>query len=85
MPKPLGEPARRWLQQALALPDEERLRLAEELAASLPDEPEDPAVLEELERRFARYERGETHARPWGEVMDEIEARRRALPRPGGP
>lgn len=75
MSQPLGDEAQRVLTQALALPPEERQALVAELAASLPEAPEDPAVLEELERRFARYEQGETRARPWAEVRAEVEAR----------
>ena len=79
MSQPLGDEAQRVLAQALALPADERQALITELAASLPEAPEDPAVLEEIERRFARYERGEVQARPWDEVFSEIEARLQAL------
>jgi putative addiction module component (TIGR02574 family) len=82
MSQPLGDEARRLLAQALALPEEERVALATELAASLSaaHEPtEDPVVLAELAQRFARYEQGESSARPWPQVREEIEARLRAL------
>ena len=58
MSQPLGDEARRLLTEALALPPGEREALVAELAASLPaanEAAEDPAVLAELEQRFARY------------------------------
>jgi putative addiction module component (TIGR02574 family) len=82
MSQPLGDEAQRLLAQALALPEEERQTLVTDLAASLSaanDPTEDPAVLAELADRFARYERGESPARPWPQVREEIEARLRTL------
>lgn len=86
MSQPLGNEAQRLLAQALALPTGERQALVAELVASLPEAseaPEDPAVLEELAQRFARYELGETRARPWAEVRAEVEARLQQLRRAG--
>lgn len=83
MSQPLGDEAQRLLAQALALPAGERQALVAELVASLPEASEDPVVLEELAQRFARYERGETRARPWAEVRAEVEARLQQLRQTG--
>lgn len=86
MSQPLGDEAQRLLKQALALPADERQALVAELVASLPEErdvPEDPALLEELAQRFARYESGDTRARSWAEVRAEVEARLQQLRKAG--
>lgn len=83
MSTPLGDEARRLLSQALALPEDQRVTLVGELVASLPEDPEDPAVVKEIEQRFARYERGETRTRPWSEVRADVEARMRQLRQAG--
>lgn len=73
------------LQQALQLPQHERADLAHQLILSLEgidlNEPKeegyDEAWAEEIERRMASYERGESQARPWSEVRSEIESKLR--------
>lgn len=66
------------LEQAMKLPTQEREALAHELLASLPPPNGDDGHLSdkwvcEIQARIARLERGETQARPWREVMDEID------------
>lgn len=73
---PPSTAAKQVLEQALALPEAERVLLVAELAASLPGEEEsDPEVLAELERRLDRHRQGVSVGRPWAEVRSEIEAR----------
>lgn len=68
------------LTAALALPEEERAALAHDLLLSLaPDEVAskeewEQAWAEELQLRASRYERGETTARDWREVLAEVRA-----------
>jgi len=72
------------LAAALALPEDQRASLAHDLLLSLaPGEDVDGeewerAWAEELQARLARFERGETGARDWREVLQEIRA---GLPR----
>jgi hypothetical protein len=67
------------LQLALLLPEEERAALAHELLLSLPaaDEPSQSEWQEawatEIKARMDRYERGETTARDWREVLADIQ------------
>ncbi len=69
----MGSEARKILQQALALPSEERAALLEALGESL--EPGDdvlgPEWKAEIEKRIAAVERGESKLIPG----DEVEAR----------
>lgn len=63
--------ARTLLKQALSLPDEERLRLAEALFDSLPvdaHEQIDQAWREEILRRMAEVRRGEVELESWEDV-----------------
>jgi putative addiction module component (TIGR02574 family) len=73
---------------ALALPREKREELARQLVNSLlgPEQPKDPdydrLLHEELDRRWAAYERGEVQTIDWREALDqidtELDARRRS-------
>lgn len=62
---------------ALALPPDERLRLAEELMDSLSadDAPLTDAQFDELERRRASIAANPDSARPWDEVHARLKAR----------
>jgi len=65
---------------ALALSDEERAAVAEELLASLdptvPDSPEAAAAFKaELDRRRAAYQSGEEPGIPWPEARARLRAR----------
>lgn len=55
---------------------EERIELAEELWASLREDPErvplTPAQEQELDRRVAGYREDRNPGRPWREALDEI-------------
>lgn len=69
------------LEVALRLSHEDRAKLAQKMLHSLepveqesPDEEWEAAVSKRLSERIDRYERGETAARDWREVMDEIDA-----------
>lgn len=61
------------------LTPDERLELVEELWDSLePDQvPLTPAQAEELKRREALHRANPSRGRPWREVLDEIEHKRR--------
>lgn len=58
---------------AKQLSDEDRLRLLEALADTMPEaEDEWPADMDaELERRIERIEQGDTAGTPWTEIRDE--------------
>lgn len=63
---------------ALALPDQERTELIEELLALQPDSgdlPLDPAWLAEIQRRSAEIDKGEVISTPWEEVRDRVRER----------
>lgn len=72
----MGDAAKKLLQEALGLPEDERAELAAELMASL-DGPPDPdaeaAWAAEIERRAARVLSGESKGTPWEEVRRRIE------------
>ena len=70
----MGAEARRLLDQALALPDDERRAFAEELAKSLQGAHVElaPAWRGELEGRIAELERGDVQAVPWADVEERI-------------
>ena len=74
-------PVRELEAAALALPVEDRARLAERLLHSLDEEAQEieAAWVAEVQDRLARFRAGELQARPAEEVM--AEARMRALPR----
>jgi putative addiction module component (TIGR02574 family) len=59
---------------ALALPEDQRMALAQLLLESLPDDVEDAQpedLLSELDRRRAEVERGTAEAIPWSQLRDE--------------
>ncbi|MCB9756174.1 MAG: addiction module protein [Myxococcales bacterium] len=70
----MGAEARRLLDQALALPDDDRRAFVEELIRSLQGIPVElaPAWRGELEGRIAELERGDVQAVPWADVEDKI-------------
>ena len=74
-------PVRELEAAALALPAEDRARLAERLLQSLDDEAEavEAAWIAEVQSRLAAFRAGELEARPVEEVM--AEARKLARPR----
>lgn len=72
--------AAKVIADALALSDEERATVAEELLASLDptdaDSPEEAAAFKvELDRRRAAYQSGEEPGIPWPEVRARLRAR----------
>ncbi len=72
-------------QAALALPEEERLELAEALIASQArsgELPFDPAWLSEIQRRSAEIDAGAVELTPWPVVRERV--RRRLEGRAGG-
>ena len=76
----LTEPAKTLFEQAMALPREERERLAEALLASSGgDMPRDveQAWVAEIGRRIARVRDGEAVAIPWAEARSQLLARLR--------
>ena len=63
------------LEEALRLPEADRMRVAAELLGSLegpPDALDDDAWLEEIKRRADRVRRGESQAEPWPAVRDAL-------------
>lgn len=75
--------AAKVIAQALALSDEDRATVAEELLASLnpthaDESPEAVAAFKaELARRWAAYQSGEEPGLPWHEVQAQLRARLR--------
>ena len=72
----MGHAARKLLDDAMALSDDEREMLAVELMVSLPaQEPEwEDAWAAELERRIAEVRSGAVPLRAWTDVRDELRA-----------
>lgn len=71
----MTDEARRILEQALALPPEVRVELAEKLYMSMATDAEPPlseAWRKEIESRIAAYERGEVEMIPAEEVFAEL-------------
>jgi putative addiction module component (TIGR02574 family) len=81
----LSEQGSRVFQQALELPDDERVLLVTEIVATLADpadqadEDLSPAQMAELQRRFEDLDRGVTKTIPWPEARLRIEARLQAV------
>ena len=77
----MASPVRELEAAALALPVEDRARLAERLLSSLDDATEEieGAWVAEVRERLARYRSGEIEALPLDQAMTE--ARKRAQPR----
>lgn len=81
----MNQRAHELLEEALALPDEDRIQMAEALLSSVtpPDElPFDPEWLLEAKRRAARIDSGKTKLSSWTEVRDR--GRRKLGGHPGG-
>ena len=77
--------AKKILDEALALPDDERRRIAEALLDSMPPETADEiemAWLVEARRRAGELERGEVVARDGDAVVAELEAKHRGTRTP---
>jgi putative addiction module component (TIGR02574 family) len=71
----MTNPARRLLEDALALPEKERLELASEILASVDgpkDEDWDSAWLAELDRRVAATKSNGDVPAEWSEVRSRI-------------
>jgi putative addiction module component (TIGR02574 family) len=63
------------VEEALRLPEADRMRVAAELLGSLEgpaDELDDDAWLEEIKRRADRVRRGESQSEPWPAVRDAL-------------
>lgn len=76
----MSKSAAKVIADALALSDEERAAVAEEILASLDptqaDSPEAAAAFKaELDRRRAAYQSGEEPGIPWPEVRARLRAR----------
>ena len=77
--------ARKVLREALALPDEQRRRVAEALLDSMPPEIVDEieeAWLDEARRRAGKLERGEIVARDGDQTIAALEAKLRSMHAP---
>jgi putative addiction module component (TIGR02574 family) len=77
---PMRPATEQLLQAALALPEEERLELAEALLASHEHDPSsglpfDPAWLGEIQRRSAEIEAGTVQSTPWPVVRERVRQR----------
>jgi putative addiction module component (TIGR02574 family) len=70
------------LQAALALPEEDRARLIDELSATLgpgeDDAPLDEAWMAEIQRRSQESDAGQVRAIPWDEVRRQAQEKHRA-------
>lgn len=67
--------AKKILDQALALPADERAALVDALNASLEEGEVSAAWKTEIARRIGAIERGEVQTVPWDEVRAEIRAK----------
>lgn len=71
----MTDAARKLLDDAMALPPDDRARVAAALLASLDDAAPntvDPAWMAEMERRAERVLDGGSQGRPWSEVRARI-------------
>ena len=74
--------AKKIFEEALALPEHDRRRVAEALLDAMPPETADEiemAWLEEARRRAGRLERGEIQARDGEQVLAQLEAKLRGI------
>lgn len=81
MTTPLSETAQRLVDEALRLPESERVAVWTALGATLPEEGElepNAEFLAEIRRRRDRYLRGETKGVTFEELKARIEAKRAA-------
>ena len=71
----MDEQTRSLFEAALALPENQRVLLAEQLLEGLPAESAEPlddaAFAAELDRRFEEFRRDPSAAVPWSEVSQE--------------
>ncbi len=67
----------RVIEEVLELPPEDRLRVAERIYESIPDDDVSRAWLEEVERRELEWEKGEVQGFPAEDVIREARARLR--------
>lgn len=75
----MGSAAKRVLDQALALPEDERAEVASQLLASLDGDADADwrsSWDAELERRVGEIDRDEVTTSTWDEVRAELQARR---------
>ena len=70
----MGDAARKLIDQALALPEDEREVMAVELMASLGDGDDDweEAWATEIDRRVDEIRSGRVELRPWSEVKADL-------------
>lgn len=83
--RPVTAAAKKILQEALALPEDERRRVAEALLDAMPPQTADDiemAWLEEARRRADRVERGEVQARDGEAFLAALEAKLRGIHAP---
>jgi putative addiction module component (TIGR02574 family) len=74
----MSQDVEQLLQAALALPDEEQLKLVAALVSAVDERglrPFDDSWLEEVRRRSAEYDAGSVQAIPWAEVKARARAR----------
>lgn len=70
----MNERVKKLTEEARRLTTEEQAELLDALAAMVhaDDREIDPALLEECERRWERYKRGETRLYTWEEVKEQL-------------
>ena len=74
----MGPATERLLQDALALPEKERLELTEALLAAQEESSElpfDPSWLAEIQRRSAEVDAGTAQMTPWPVVRERVRQR----------
>ena len=77
----MKQSAKKILNAALGLPEPDRVKVAEELLATLEGKPEkavDAAWAEEIERRTGEIEHGKVKPVPWSKVKKSAMRRARA-------
>jgi putative addiction module component (TIGR02574 family) len=77
----MKQSAKKILNAALGLPEPDRVKVAEELLATLEGKPEkdtDAAWAEEIERRTGEIEQGKVKPIPWSNVKKSAMRRARA-------
>lgn len=77
----MKQSAKKILHAALGLPEPERVKVAEELLATLDGKPQkdaDAAWAEEIERRTGEIEHGNVKPAPWSKVKNSARRRARA-------
>ncbi len=77
----MKQSAKKILNAALGLPESDRVKVAEELLATLEGKPQkavDAAWAEEIERRTGEIEQGKVKPAPWSKVKKSAMRRARA-------